>query len=121
MAASERNGSHSISEAATSLMSPIKVNNNHRDILIDATTAGSYGLQHLKEKPGSVTTFELSTGSWFLRPSPRRLGWVATAERDIQRRPADQVRGNKLFWRFVCLNAVGSASYFRWGRRAPQQ
>ncbi len=45
------------------------------------------------------------------------LGVVAAAERDIQRRPADQVRGSKLLWRLVCLNALGSASYFRWGRR----
>jgi hypothetical protein len=45
------------------------------------------------------------------------LGVVAAAERDLQRRPADQVRGSKLLWRLVCLNALGSASYFRWGRR----
>jgi hypothetical protein len=45
------------------------------------------------------------------------LGVVAAAERDIQHRPADQVRGSKLLWRLVCLNALGSASYFRWGRR----
>ncbi|HTB49727.1 MAG TPA: hypothetical protein VK701_01995 [Solirubrobacteraceae bacterium] len=45
------------------------------------------------------------------------LGLVAAGERDIQRRPADQVRGNKLFWHVVCLNALGAATYFRWGRR----
>jgi hypothetical protein len=45
------------------------------------------------------------------------LGIVAAGERDIQRRPADQVRGSKLLWRVVCLNALGAASYFRWGRR----
>lgn len=45
------------------------------------------------------------------------LGLVAAGERDIQRRPADQVRGSKLFWRLACLNALGAASYFRWGRR----
>jgi hypothetical protein len=45
------------------------------------------------------------------------LGLVAAGERDIQRRPAEQVRGNKLLWRLVCLNALGAASYFRWGRR----
>jgi hypothetical protein len=42
---------------------------------------------------------------------------VFAAERDIQHRPAEQVRGRKLFWRVVCLNALGAASYFRWGRR----
>jgi hypothetical protein len=45
------------------------------------------------------------------------LGLIAAGERDIQRRPADQVRGSKLLWRFVCLNALGALSYFRWGRR----
>jgi hypothetical protein len=45
------------------------------------------------------------------------LGLVAASERDIQHRPADQVRGSKLLWRLVCLNALGAASYFRWGRR----
>jgi hypothetical protein len=45
------------------------------------------------------------------------LGLVAAGERDIQRRPAEQVRGSKLFWRLACLNALGAASYFRWGRR----
>ena len=49
------------------------------------------------------------------------LGLVAAAEHDIQRRPADQIRGNKSLWRLVCLNALGSAGYFRWGRRAAQQ
>jgi hypothetical protein len=44
------------------------------------------------------------------------LGVVGAAERDIQLRPADQVRGRKLLWRLVCLNALGAASYFRWGR-----
>jgi hypothetical protein len=45
------------------------------------------------------------------------LGLVAAAERDIQQRPADQVRGSKLLWRLVCLNAVGSVGYLRWGRQ----
>jgi hypothetical protein len=42
---------------------------------------------------------------------------VAKAERDLQRRPAVQVRGSKTLWRVVCLNALGAAAYFRWGRR----
>lgn len=45
------------------------------------------------------------------------LGLVVASERDIQRRPADQVRGSKVLWRLVCLNALGAASYLRWGRR----
>jgi hypothetical protein len=47
------------------------------------------------------------------------LAIVATAERDLQRRPASEVRGSKLLWRVVCLNALGAAAYFRWGRRKP--
>jgi hypothetical protein len=45
------------------------------------------------------------------------LAVVVAAERDIQRRPAAEVRGSKPIWRVVCLNAVGAVSYFRWGRR----
>ena len=45
------------------------------------------------------------------------LALVAAAEVDIQRRPAGQVRGSKLLWRLLSLNALGSVSYFRWGRR----
>ncbi len=42
---------------------------------------------------------------------------VVGAERDIQRRPAAGVRGNKRIWRLICLNALGALGYFRWGRR----
>jgi hypothetical protein len=42
---------------------------------------------------------------------------VAGAERDLQRRPAEQVRGSKTLWRLLCLNAIGAAVYFCWGRR----
>ena len=42
---------------------------------------------------------------------------VGAAERDLQRRPSERVRGSKLLWRLICLNALGSAAYFRWGRR----
>jgi len=45
------------------------------------------------------------------------LGVVTAAERDLQRRPAGQVRGDKWLWRLVCLNALGALAYFRWGRR----
>ena len=47
------------------------------------------------------------------------FGLKVAAARDIQRRPADQVHGSKLFWRLSLLvNTVGPLSYFRWGRRA---
>jgi hypothetical protein len=46
------------------------------------------------------------------------LGLVCTAERDLQRRPADQVRGRKPLWRLICLNALGAVVYLRWGRSA---
>ena len=42
---------------------------------------------------------------------------TVTAERDLHRRPADDVRGSKAVWRLVCLtNTVGPLIYFRWGR-----
>lgn len=47
------------------------------------------------------------------------LALVAAAERDLQGRSPDEVRGSRLMWRIVCLNALGAIGYFRWGRRAP--
>jgi hypothetical protein len=62
------------------------------------------------------------------RPLPQRVAIIAlglvevallfASEADIQRRPADQVRGPKLLWRLICLiNIFGPLSYFRWGRQ----
>jgi len=45
------------------------------------------------------------------------LGLVSAAERDLQQRPPEQVRGPKALWRVVCLNALGAVGYLRWGRR----
>jgi hypothetical protein len=42
---------------------------------------------------------------------------VAVAERDLHRRPDRQIRGDKRFWRIVCLNAIGAIGYLVWGRR----
>ena len=70
--------------------------------------------KHFKEYPPAKQF-------WIAVLTALSLGLVGAAERDIQRRSADQVRGSKLLWRLVCLNAVGAAGYFRWGRRATQQ
>jgi len=45
------------------------------------------------------------------------VGVVAAAQRDLNRRPAAEVRGSKLAWRAICLNALGALGYLRWGRR----
>ena len=43
---------------------------------------------------------------------------IVAAQRDIQRRPADRIRGPKLLWRVVAmLNVIGPAAYFGLGRR----
>jgi hypothetical protein len=40
------------------------------------------------------------------------------AARDIKRRPVEQIRGSKLFWRLALgVNALGPLSYFLFGRR----
>jgi hypothetical protein len=50
---------------------------------------------------------------------------VTAAERDLQRRPPEEVVGHKAIWRLVSLNALGALAYFRFGRRravaAPKQ
>lgn len=45
---------------------------------------------------------------------------VTAAQRDLQHRPDDELRGHKWLWRLVCLNAIGAVNYFAWGRRAQQ-
>ena len=62
-----------------------------------------------------------------LSPAARRALWalvafemvlIAIAERDIQRRRADEVRGSKMLWRVVATqNVIGPAAYFLLGRK----
>jgi hypothetical protein len=62
-----------------------------------------------------------------LGPGARRAVWallafeavlIAAVERDIQRRPADRIRGPKLLWRIVATqNVVGPTAYLTLGRR----
>jgi hypothetical protein len=65
-----------------------------------------------------------------LSPTARGAVWallafevvlIGVAERDIQRRPADRIRGPKLLWRAVATqNVIGPAAYFGFGRRGGQ-
>ena len=43
---------------------------------------------------------------------------VGAAERDLQARPASEIRGRKVFWSVACTNALGARAHLRWGRRA---
>jgi hypothetical protein len=60
-----------------------------------------------------------------LSPAPRALavglfvvslGIVAAAERDIHLRQDTEIRGNRMAWRLISLNAVGALAYLSWGR-----
>jgi hypothetical protein len=42
---------------------------------------------------------------------------VSFAEQDIQRRDGAEIRGPKLAWRIVSLNALGALTYLARGRR----
>ena len=42
---------------------------------------------------------------------------IGVAQRDIQRRPAAEIRGAKALWRVVCLNGLGALGYFLFGRK----
>ncbi|WCI09753.1 hypothetical protein PJ267_09775 [Arthrobacter sp. OVS8] len=47
-----------------------------------------------------------------------QLSMLVAAQRDIARRPADQIRGSKALWRVATLvNFVGPGSYFTFGVR----
>ena len=45
------------------------------------------------------------------------LAIVGVAERDIQHRPDEEIRGPKLLWRALSLNAIGALAYFGVGRK----
>ena len=48
------------------------------------------------------------------------LGVTTLTWRDLRRRPAEQVRGNKKFWQVAsALNTSGSVGYWLIGRRRP--
>jgi hypothetical protein len=43
---------------------------------------------------------------------------ITVAERDIQRRPSERIRGPKLLWRLVATqNVIGPAAYFGLARK----
>ena len=45
-----------------------------------------------------------------------QLSMLVAAQRDIARRPAEQIRGSKALWRVATLvNFVGPGSYFTFG------
>ena len=45
-----------------------------------------------------------------------QLSMLVAAQRDIARRPAEQIRGSKTLWRMATLvNFVGPGSYFTFG------
>jgi hypothetical protein len=47
-----------------------------------------------------------------------QISLLIAAQRDISRRPAEQIRGSKAMWRMVSLiNFVGPGSYFVFGRK----
>jgi hypothetical protein len=47
-----------------------------------------------------------------------QLALLVAAQRDISRRPAEQIRGSKALWRAVTLiNFIGPGSYFAFGRK----
>jgi hypothetical protein len=45
------------------------------------------------------------------------LAIVGFAERDLQGRPEEQIRGSRFAWRLASLNAFGALAYLRFGRR----
>jgi hypothetical protein len=65
---------------------------------------------------------ELSRGGQaaLLAAAALQLALLITAEADLQRRPASEIRGDRALWRAACLiNFLGPLAYFRWGRRRP--
>ena len=62
-----------------------------------------------KKKPNKVVLIVIVA----VHVTIARLTW-----RDLQTRPADQIRGNKTFWRVASgVNTIGSVGYWLLGRR----
>jgi hypothetical protein len=48
-----------------------------------------------------------------------QLTLLATAQADISRRPADEIRGSKMMWRVLTfINFIGPIAYFLFGRKS---
>jgi hypothetical protein len=76
-----------------------------------------------KKNARKKTWAELSPLAKFgtLAAASVQLSLLVAAQRDISRRPAEQIRGSKALWRIVTLvNFIGPGSYFTFGvRRHP--
>lgn len=47
-----------------------------------------------------------------------QLAFLTAAQRDLSRRPAEQIRGSKMFWRLATLvNFIGPGCYFAFGQK----
>ena len=92
---------------------------------IDTRTSGSYDvfvsrakLDELRSLPSKFRALPPAGRVGVSLIALLVLALIATAQRDLQQRPASEVRGSKLLWRLVCLNALGAAIYLRFGRRS---
>ena len=116
-----RKGSREELEQATGTdkLPTLKLPRQHRDLPLALDPALS---RRTRESIGLM-----GRGARFRELSPTRravaailfcvsLVIVAAAERDIERRGDSEIRGNRLAWRLVSLNAVGAAAYLRYGR-----
>jgi hypothetical protein len=78
-----------------------------------------------KIKPHRKTWAELSPPAKFgtIMAACVQLSLLVAAQRDISRRPAEEIRGSKALWRAVTLiNFIGPGSYFTFGvRRVPSR
>ena len=78
-----------------------------------------------KMKPPRKTWAELSPPAKFgtIVAACVQLSLLVAAQRDISRRPAEEIRGSKALWRAVTLiNFIGPGSYFTFGvRRVPNR
>ena len=70
--------------------------------------------------PKKQTWAEMTTTQrvWIVIAGIVQISLLIAAQRDIQRRPADQIRGSKQAWRAASMiNFVGPVSYFVFGAK----
>lgn len=87
------------------------------------------GTKHMGTwNPGTKKAGWKKNKSWKELPPAARIGtiavgaaqlaFLAAAQRDLSRRPDEQIRGPKMFWRLATLvNFIGPGCYFAFGRK----
>ncbi|MFE5838400.1 hypothetical protein [Arthrobacter sp. NPDC056493] len=79
---------------------------------------GKFGKKNMARKKKSWKELPPAARIGTIVIGAAQLAFLAAAQRDLSRRPAEQIRGSKMFWRLATLvNFIGPGCYFAFGRK----